>query len=408
MLTVVYVYIIIAMQIDTAVPDPKVYKTWHIVRNKLLEMSQKNSNESLRLSDAAMQSVDLAKRELKERFQFIGQLLEFYLGPDTHNVKVSGLERMITRHALSHPSSFVHQVLFIIVPNAPYTLFTSQVCQHIYGLFVKSLKETTPNFPTLKTVFDSIYEDKRRLKNLGKEVVSAKIRHELHIHRLSDEHSVSLKKRHAAEGKLIIIDDQNYTKFPKSKYHHLSKKFVYVIRPTNEMVPQLHILVVGKDAPSCQELQERLRNDDEGLYTDEKWFIGGVAYNLFSSSSFLKKRLKEMGKQLAINVENRKRIRRGKKCASDDIMVGLGPRADRTGGVESDYINFKPNVDEKQKHLLEIGADRSMDFFAMVNLRFISSLIFRYLKSYFLVLLKHGMTKLGITLRYPLVSVGSL
>jgi hypothetical protein len=68
MLTVVYVYIIISMQMDIAVTDSKVYKTWHIVRNKLLEMSQENSNGSLRLSDAAMQSIDLAKRELKERF----------------------------------------------------------------------------------------------------------------------------------------------------------------------------------------------------------------------------------------------------------------------------------------------------------------------------------------------------
>jgi hypothetical protein len=111
------------------------------------------------------------------------------------------------------------------------------------------------------------------------------------------------------------------------------------------------------------------------LYTDEEWFIGAVVYNLFSSGDFLTKRLKEMGMQLAKNVENRKRIRRGKQCASNDIMVGMGPRSDRTGGVESDYRNFNPNVDETQKYVLEIGADRAMDFFAMVNPSPIISLI---------------------------------
>jgi hypothetical protein len=197
------------------------------------------------------------------------------------------------------------------------------------------------------------------LKVLGREVVTANVRHEIHVHRLSDKHSVSRTKKHAAEGKQIVIDDRNYDKFPKETHYHISSKSVYIIRPINNTVPQLHILVVGKDAPSSQELKERLRKDHDGLYTDEEWFIGAVIYNLFSSGDFLIKRLKEMGMQLAKNVENRKRIRRGKQCASNDAMVGMGPRSDRTGGVESDYRNFNPNVDATQKYVLEIGADRA-------------------------------------------------
>jgi hypothetical protein len=111
-------------------------------------------------------------------------------------------------------------------------------------------------------------------------------------------------------------------------------------------------------------------------------------YNLFSFNRFLTTRLKQMGKQLATNVENRKRIRRGKACASKDIMVGLSSRADRTGGVEGDYLNFKHVVDETQKYLLEMEADRALDFFATVNLSLVSPLVFRYSKSYFLALFK--------------------
>jgi hypothetical protein len=49
-LTVAYAGV--TMQIDRAVHDPKVYKTWHTVRNKLLRMS-KEFHGFLALSDAA-------------------------------------------------------------------------------------------------------------------------------------------------------------------------------------------------------------------------------------------------------------------------------------------------------------------------------------------------------------------
>jgi hypothetical protein len=48
---------------------------------------------------------------LKQWFHFIVELLEFYLGWKNYEFGLSGFERMITRLAVSHPSSFVHQVL---------------------------------------------------------------------------------------------------------------------------------------------------------------------------------------------------------------------------------------------------------------------------------------------------------
>jgi hypothetical protein len=54
-------YLGVTMQIDRAVHDPKVYKTWHTVRNKLLGMS-KEIHRFLALSDAATKSIDLAIR----------------------------------------------------------------------------------------------------------------------------------------------------------------------------------------------------------------------------------------------------------------------------------------------------------------------------------------------------------
>jgi hypothetical protein len=134
-------------------------------------------------------------------------------------------------HALSHPSSFVHQVLFIIIPNAPYSFFTLQQCQNMYSWFledIKSLSEATPaSCPTLRAVCDAITKDKKKLKDLGKAVVEAHIRHQIYIHRLSDEHGVSYTKKHSAEGKFIVIDNPNYTKFPKETHHHISTKCLY-------------------------------------------------------------------------------------------------------------------------------------------------------------------------------------
>jgi hypothetical protein len=150
---------------------------------------------------------------LKQRFHFIVELLEFYLGSKNHEIELSGLGRMITRHAVSHPSSFVHQVLFIIVPNVPYQLFTPQKCEQLYGRFceiVIKLSNSKPGYPTFPKIFDSIKKDKGRLKVLGREVVTANVHHEIHVHRLSDKHSISRMKIHAAEGKKIVIDDRNY------------------------------------------------------------------------------------------------------------------------------------------------------------------------------------------------------
>jgi hypothetical protein len=56
-------------------------------------------------------------------------------------------------------------------------------------------------------------------------------------------------------------------------------------------------------------------------------------------------------------------------------MMGMNPRSDHTGGIESDYHNFNPNMDETQKYILEIEADRTMDFFIMINPSPIISLI---------------------------------
>jgi hypothetical protein len=60
----------VTMQTDRAVHDPKVHKTWHTVRNKLLGMS-KEFHGFLALSDAAMKSIDLAIKELKQRFHLL-------------------------------------------------------------------------------------------------------------------------------------------------------------------------------------------------------------------------------------------------------------------------------------------------------------------------------------------------
>jgi hypothetical protein len=91
-----------------------------------LAISKKFPHGFRLLSQAAMQSVGLALKELKERLPIVIELLEFYLGSKNHAVGLGALEWMIIRHALSHPSSFVHQVLFIIIPNTPYSLFTPQ------------------------------------------------------------------------------------------------------------------------------------------------------------------------------------------------------------------------------------------------------------------------------------------
>jgi hypothetical protein len=75
----------------------------------------------------------LAVKKLKKRLPIVIELLELYLGSEGHEISLGGLERMITRHALSHPSSFVHQVRFIIIHDASYSLFTPQQCQNMYS-----------------------------------------------------------------------------------------------------------------------------------------------------------------------------------------------------------------------------------------------------------------------------------
>ena len=101
--------------------------------------------------------------------------------------------------------------------------------------------------------------------------------------------------------------------------------------------------------------------------TDQGWYYGAVVHNLFNGDSWLERRNKNSAAQLALNIQHRKTIVRGKEYhGTSGPMVGQGFRADQRGGVNV-YSNLIPKLEDEVKWELEVASEQCFEFFLAVQ-----------------------------------------
>jgi hypothetical protein len=238
----------------------------------------------------------------------------------------------------------------------------------------------------LYSFLQDIQKDKKELRLLSMRVIQKQPWNCVHIHRFKDDQKLDCGPTpHSSIGKQVVLDCINKESFPSDTYYHLQSDDIYRVCPTDDVTPQIHIFTSSNPndgTPSNETIiamMEAKGNMDgrRESITDQEWYYGAVVYNLFKGDSWLERRNKKSAAQLALNIQHRKKIIRGKeRNGTSGPMVGHGFRADQQGGV-NEYCNLIHELDDDGKWELEVASDHCFEFFLTVQFHnmFINRLI---------------------------------
>jgi hypothetical protein len=406
-------------------PPHKVYNELHGVKRYVKDLSSlESAPESGTVPSLSKRGISTAEHfvpEVIKLFPWMAEILEKYLtsAEDSHDrsAAITTGQKSILRHALSHASSFVFIVLYIFFPDAPYEDVTENHCQRLYASFLNSvthrpstsnpslsfhqspapdpspssdlsplsnpspssnLSPSNHHFPTpvLYDFLQTIQEDKKELRRLSTRIVQRSPWNRVYVHRFKDYQKLdSGPTQHPSIGKQVVLDCADEDSFPHNTYYHLKSDDIYRVRPTDDVTPQIHIFASSDPsdgAPSDEtiiammEAKDDMKGGRESI-TDQGWYYGAVVYNLFKGDSWLERRNKKSASQLALNVEHRRKIIRGKeRHGTSGPMVGHGFRADQGGGVNQ-YSNLIHELDDDGKWELEMASDHCFEFFLTVR-----------------------------------------
>jgi hypothetical protein len=342
--------------------------------------------------------------EVIKLFPWTAEILEAYLtAPEDSDDPASAItigQKSILRHALSHPSSFVFIILYILFPNAPYEQVAENDCQKLYQSFLDcvflppSNSNLSPSSssshdhhksptPVLYKFLSDIQKDKKDLCVLRRRVVQKRPWDCVYVHRFKDEQKLDCGPTpHPSIGKQVVLDCADKDSFPCDTYHHLQLDDIYRVRPTDNVTPQIHIFASSDPsdgAPSDETIiamikaKENWGNGNEAI-TDQGWYYGAVVYNLFKGDYWLEGRNEKSAAQLALNIEHRRKIIRGKeRHGTSGPMVGQGFWADQQGGV-NEYFNVIHELDDAGKWELEVASDNCFEFFLTVLFHMLSTI----------------------------------
>jgi hypothetical protein len=230
--------------------------------------------------------------------------------------------------------------------------------------------------PVLYNFLQDIRIQKKELRFLSKRVVQKRPWNCVYVHRFKDEQKLDCGPTpHPSIGKQVVLDCPNKDSFPSNTYHHLQSDDIYRVRPTDDITPQIHIFASSDPsdgAPSDEtiiammEAKDDMKGGRESI-TDQGWYYGAVVYNVFKGDSWLERRNKKSAAQLALNIQHRRKIVRGKeRHGTSRPMVGQGFRADQRGGVNV-YSNLIHKMDDEGKWELEAASDQCFEFFLTVR-----------------------------------------
>lgn len=167
--------------------------------------------------------------------------------------------------------------------------------------------------------------------------------------------------------KFVVIDDFS-DRFADDKYVRIDSSEAYVIRPTDDVTPQFHILVYGNNArlPPNEEI-ENLMQTNRSTIVDYDWYCGAVVYNVFNVGNVLPQMLASVDEKIYENVINRIDRGRGPSREGMGKMVGFGALKNAQDGEVSRWRNYRdPDLNENDKYILDLNGDKAFDFVVTV------------------------------------------
>jgi hypothetical protein len=278
-----------------------------------------------------------------------------------------------------------------------------------FGNILKSSpSDVVQKYPLLKSLWDSIQDDKEEIRQIVKHINDQKYWKDVIIHRVHDDGNFSNNI-----GKLVVLDPEDLDKYSSDDYYIMKSADSYVVGSTSPHDPiQYHLFVLDACPWSDPQLKYQL-SQREGLeFVDEEWFVGAHITNLdkiVQLKAWMERavpKLRESTKKLReIERSGNKEDKEVRKAGSK--MYGTGTIADQ-GGNLGEVRNFPSKMPEGQKFDLMKENDYVLDGVVAVlhffDIPIAASDSSRSPKPFFLFSLNIGKMKLTSIMLYHLVS----
>lgn len=307
-------------------------------------------------------------------FEPVGLCLEKLIADDDTLKEMTADGRVTLRTALSNAQYFAAVILMhfyerellVELFEAPHHIHNG------YSLFVEHFL-TSVSYPCLRSRLQHIRIEKDELRNMCNKVVNKRFWERVVVHRVEDNGD-------GMEGKRIVLDPTDATRFPDDEFIHLYSETSHIIDSTTTQV-EFHVLVSKECSKTDHEVQEIIAKRHPDTFVQEDWFFGAHVLNLDTIRQ-VREWMDAAVPILLKNVLKRRPVKRsvmredkavGK---AGSVMVAVGENVDQNGYLRPPHNT--PRMAEEARFELMQESDRVMDGVVFVSLFLLFTLTIAY------------------------------